>query len=241
MSTLCILCNNNVSLPYNLNCDHTFCYLCIKTYYLSNNKKCPTCNTDILDNLSSIQYNNILEEVNNRSTFWLYSSNHPNFWYAYDKKSNDAINTLYVDYFTNNQANNKNKHIAPVSLSIGNDGNGNSGNNNNNSSQHNNNFVPLKVNGDDNNYVNFKDDGKMYMDQAPLSYIINIGSFEYQIDFKNMKQSNVMDPSKKRTIKLLEYDPVKDNPNVINFLKNNNVLGISGIKFEINKPKQHKN
>jgi peroxin-2 len=45
---ICLFCSNNILVPYQTNCDHTFCYYCLKTETMMNpSLKCPECNTNI--------------------------------------------------------------------------------------------------------------------------------------------------------------------------------------------------
>jgi len=85
----------------------------------------------------------------------------------------------------------------------------------------------------DENFVDFGDDDDDQMSvskQEPLSYIMKIGTLEYQIDFNEMKQINIQNHDKQRIIKRIEIP--NNITNIISYIKNEyEVIGISGAKF----------
>ena len=45
---ICLFCSNLILTPYETNCNHTFCYYCLKTESMINSSlKCPECNNTI--------------------------------------------------------------------------------------------------------------------------------------------------------------------------------------------------
>lgn len=101
----CLLCNSNPRVKIVLECDHTYCFLCIKTYSLMDDK-CPECNKRF--NIES--YHPIINDLNisdqidtNIDYIWVYESNHPNKWWCYDKVTNTKIEEIYNDHLLKQQ------------------------------------------------------------------------------------------------------------------------------------------
>ena len=78
--------------------------------------------------------------------------------------------------------------------------------------------------------VNYIDKVEKTLEPCLLNnYKIEIGKSKYRIDFEKMKQINILDSYKQRRIKRLVIPEKIEN--IMLFLKNNNVIGISGVKF----------
>ncbi len=68
-----------------------------------------------------------------------------------------------------------------------------------------------------------------------LSYILKFGSLDYKFDFDSMKQINMTDMWKKRALQRIEIpnDIIKTNLKlIVNYLRTQNIIGISGKKFD---------
>lgn len=242
MQDSCTICQNEISLPYNLiTCSHVFCFLCIKTWTLDGHMACPTCETFIDDNLDNIVMNNISDHkgFNPRSDdtiiFWVYSSAFNNVWWLYNDSTTKHIETIYQDYVKrqnmelstdsdeidvildkNTNDNEKNvinydqfAQIAPKDVS-----------------NHDPEFDMVSFSNDDNT-----NSGSNTPSNAPLSYIIEIGTSKYKIDFDAMKQINTVDSNKQRGIKRIEINEKPENINMEDLHQNYNIIGMAGIKF----------
>jgi len=112
-STECCICFSPMKLPYTLDCNHTFCYLCIKQSLFSGNKGCPLCRKKISDNLvenavSSLQVSS-LQEINSS---WLYISRSGDGWWYYDEETSDYIENKWIEY----QKNRENDGIIEINI-----------------------------------------------------------------------------------------------------------------------------
>lgn len=103
--TDCCICLDRIKLPYKLDCNHTYCFLCLKTLYIkSNNDVCPLCRKPIStkifeDSLSQKTETNCSSssEVNIK---WIYSGRNSGWWY-YDFQTNELIEQNYQKYMKN--------------------------------------------------------------------------------------------------------------------------------------------
>jgi hypothetical protein len=108
--TFCLEENENRELPIKLlNCSHTFCYMCIKSYLLSTGKfKCPLCRAtipkDILEHVTKFELENekIMEDKSNK--IWRYSGKN-NGWWKYNISCNKKLNEHYDEYVDDNTKN----------------------------------------------------------------------------------------------------------------------------------------
>lgn len=222
----CNICYNDLIVPVIYPCSHIFCLLCLDLGTIN----CPSCDIEI-KNMQS-QYQNIKY----KNHIWLYSSNFNNKWWCYDIKSTRMIETIYTDYCLIKEMNDIYTDLdlginlrKKITKTISNDA------------------AYIKINDDDlDNYdeVNFEDDDSLNKsfssDQikkksSGIPYIIKAGNTEYRIDFENMRQINTIDNTKTRKIKRLEIPNsiIEDGyDEILEFLKCNNVIGISGKKFQ---------
>lgn len=117
----CCICLEKPKLPYQLDCKHQFCYLCLKFAMLSNTLTCPLCRSEVspdvlekasLENTSKINNTNSKtkldidfekitnNEIHDKSTkninkyHWLYSGRQEGYW-KYDNMSQTLIESEY--------------------------------------------------------------------------------------------------------------------------------------------------
>jgi hypothetical protein len=99
------------------------------------------------------------------------------------------------------------------------------------------NFEIMEIQFSEGNDISFDDHENVDLccinQSEPLSYVIKIGQTDYKIDFDLMKQINLSELWRKRTIKRLDIHQNINNLNAIfEYLKSQNVVGISGQKFD---------
>ena len=232
--TICDTCSTNLNIPTKLECGHYFCFLCVINSFI-----CINCN------------NNKSSELNDYENYlWLYSSNYNGLWWCYDNNSNKKIECIYKDYLVRQELPEedeerliimcdfpKKKKIVKHSTNYINDIN-----NINDDS-----FDELVDDIDSTICVSFSDNSpiKQLIQESPesqespelqeLSYILKFGSTDYKFDFDSMKQINTSDIWKKRALKRIEIpnDIIKTNAeSIIDYLKAQNILGVSGKKFD---------
>jgi len=257
MSNVCSICDQVPTFPIKLSCDDIFCFLCIKTHIIISSIGCPKCGKFVSDDLNNVLLNEVDDDnVFVSTVYWMYSSNVGNFWWCYDKITARIIENMFQHY--NNLKNNcgvdnkvpeddcsapdidvdlKNIRVGrsrikkvgmpekfqsvasisyePVNFDSYSDSSTNSDSDNDSDSNSDDDSKSEDVNSG--NY-----DGNMYS--------VNIGKMKYRIDFDTMKQINLLDVYKKRTIRrVVVPDSVS---NIAGYLKNDHrVLGIAGIKF----------
>jgi len=102
-SNECSICLESINLPVTTNCNHNFCYLCLKgVSQTSSQMKCPLCRTPITVDLNNVSVNeDLVTELADidleRGFVWQYSGrNHG--WWNYDIKTNREIEDFYMDY-----------------------------------------------------------------------------------------------------------------------------------------------
>ena len=261
--TSCNVCLNDVVLPIKSMC-HLYCFLCIKEYQLLTNEttKCPLCNiyTNYM-NISVIQNDYCVDDLT-LNYLWIYSSNYNDTWWAYNNASNKQIEKIHQDYILNQELIKKlsNNNSDPMQITIQNFKKYNNSQMNKKNNQILT-FDNINVNNIDNNIIiddtsvdfdEFYDSDELIdktnkltdksLHNEPLSYIIKCGTigssgyYEYKIDFDSMKQINVMDSWKTRSIKRLELpiDIMITNINKITeYLQSLKVIGIAGKNFEM--------
>lgn len=155
-------------------------------------------------------------ELIDSAYIWLYAGNFTGWW-CYDKNYNKKINKMYVDYckrmnihnnITQNDQNNKpkQKKMKKVDMSKSN--------------------ICFDL-------VNFSSsDTESETDEEYIDYNLNINNVTFKIDFDQMKQINVADPTKCRKIERIKIPTtIKTDDDLIDFLRDNDVKGISGDKF----------
>ena len=96
----CPICHDDINLPYKLECNHRFCYLCIKRAYESQ-RSCPYCRRPITQRIYDAA--KLQEETLNTITTdiqWLYSGK--NFgWWKFDPRTNQHLENIYQSGETN--------------------------------------------------------------------------------------------------------------------------------------------
>ncbi len=226
----CPLCNKTPNLKYTLNCGDTYCFLCIKTYFLEGNEECPTCKTFISDEIETVRADELTDDLKiNQHVFWLYESNYGNHSWCYDNVSTEQLEQIWLDYNRRKNIGKNNEIEITVSLPQ------------TTTNQlpppipNNIQFVPMNVHhASTHNLVNFSDPimQSVLTPSSPVSYIIKIGRAEYQIDMDQMRQINIKDTYKQRRIKRVELSTQYTYVEMLSHLKTQyNVLGIAGVKI----------
>ncbi len=94
----CSGCNKVARLPIVLDCNCTYCFLCLKdTIQSGGGGKCNVCQTDItldIDNVSE-DFRDTLENLVN-TPVWLYCSNSMDGWWMYDIDISKSIENCYT-------------------------------------------------------------------------------------------------------------------------------------------------
>lgn len=242
--TQCNLCSNIAHIPIKLTCSHITCFLCLKYTLLETNQNvvcstCPICYISNDINLDSLT-NTYTHNDDCPNYVWLYSSNYNDMWWAYQNKPNNKLEKIHKDYLIRQEiANAQTSQENSIKINIS------------KTKQKNkivNYDVPITfdnitIDDDTDDCVDFDDIDNIsdenkhvtnHIDFFELSYVIKCGMYEYKIDFDSMKQINVVDVWRKRSIKRLEVpiDIIKTNMgSIVNYLKSQNVIGIAGHKF----------
>jgi len=204
----------------------------------NSNKICNLCNNTLISPIKSVNsdancflclmYNFMINKLANSENnyIWLYSSNYNEFWWCYDKSQNLQIENTYKDFLLK-QNSVKNDDIS-IKIKI-------------NKSKENHkydiskiNFHAIDIESDEETKLNFTDE---YIIEStnivPISYIMQIQSTEYKLDFDSMKQINLSELWKKRSIKRLTIpSSTYSFLEIITYLKSQNVIGITGTKFK---------
>jgi hypothetical protein len=231
----CSICKNIKYLPLNLDCSHSFCFLCIKKLILSGEKKCSICNKIFNIDINNIKIENLelLENLLDYDTLWCYSTIYGNYWWLYDLNSSKKLDKIYIDYLKRNENKNKNENKEDIKIII--DSNSIDNHNppfNNNCYEilsPNNNMTTNNV---DYSCINNNEEDDEEDEEDDFDYTITICNEQYLIDFDNFKQININNSSKRRNIKRFEFDKNLIDYNFLEDLKNQKIIGISGIKIE---------
>lgn len=90
----CSICLDSPNLPFTLECNHTFCYLCIKRAYISSNKLCPLCRHPIPREI--YEHAKLQKELHhsNNTIKWLYKGRQSGWW-EYDNITSELIEDAY--------------------------------------------------------------------------------------------------------------------------------------------------
>ena len=205
-------------------CKNWCCFLCANFC-----GGCPVCDCDIPKGFMGFSSGLIELFDASVSTLWLYSSNYNNTWWGYDRVTNKKIMAIHDDYIKRTTLDSDNSSgieikagKCVVSAKKGGAAVGTAD------------FINVVASSS--NYVDFSSLGddesvKPASQSDDLSYVLKIGQSEYMMDFDQMKQINTLDPWKRRSIKCITI-PSSDNVlDKLNFLMNNHVVGIAGIKF----------
>ena len=208
----CDTCNNILTIPIISSNNVISCFLCLM------NKK------------GHIQYNsyNLYNYVNNY--IWLYSSNYNGLWWCYNTNQNNQVERTYKDYLIR-QPLDKNTNDITVKINLN-----KSDKNANYYGKNKIKFHIIDVESDDDNKLNFTDKEIINCastSQDIISYTISIQSHEYKLDFDSMKQINLLEIWKKRSIRRLTLPSnMSSLCDIIDYLKSQNVIGITGLKWK---------
>ena len=207
----CQICNSSIALPYTLECGDTFCFLCIKTH---GDMNCPVCGKFITDDLNNVHVDE--EPVVSNNYQWLYSSMFGDRWWCYDDSSNKKIEAMHKHYVKSDDIEIKIVKTTKSHHSV--------------AEQTSHNFSPI-IPTTSQQFIFFGDfstDSSGESEDEDVTHTIHIGNTEYMVDFDDMKQINIDDPRKMRRIKRLS---IPSSSNVIDFLKQNHVIGVAGMKY----------
>ncbi len=89
---VCGVCLDVCKLPYTLECNHTFCYMCIKYSLSACNECCPLCRAIIPEEIMNKAI--FTEESTSdviRNIVWQYQSKRPGQWWYYSQELNDEL------------------------------------------------------------------------------------------------------------------------------------------------------
>lgn len=101
----CSICLQNYQLPVKLECNHIFCFLCIKGANEKNEKRCALCRQAIRNEYFSkpnLLNQNLLEDLLNKreeaeeAYVWYYEGK--NGWWRYDEQTNREIELKYNQF-----------------------------------------------------------------------------------------------------------------------------------------------
>jgi hypothetical protein len=223
----CELCKQLSVVPIQLFCNHLFCFLCLEEKILENKKdQCPSC-------LGLLNFKTVVN-ISSENYIWLYSSNCNDKWWCYNKIQNLKIENIYKDYTMRQNLLKKDDEIDDFKIKIPKFGKKSKPVINSDEL-----YESIDIQNDSSSIcVNFGDysnikkvsDEICSQNSYPLSYILEIGEFDYKIDFDNMKQINMIDTWRKRSIKRVEVPT--DTKNLTNFLKDKfDIVGVAGQKF----------
>jgi len=96
MEAECLFCYNPMTLPYTLDCGHTFCYLCLKQMMLSGcTQRCPVCRRDIDEEMVEKAVSNTT--IPTEGLVWLYETRDGRGWWFYDKETSDTMEKAWND------------------------------------------------------------------------------------------------------------------------------------------------
>lgn len=94
---VCAICLQPIKLGYNLQCKHSFCYLCLKEAMLKSCNTCPLCRHSIdLTIIENAKTSSNIHIDSNKS-IWLYSGRNDGWWY-YDTETDTIIEHAYQQF-----------------------------------------------------------------------------------------------------------------------------------------------
>lgn len=102
----CSICLNHYDIPVVLDCNHTFCFLCIKEVNL-HGMTCPLCRNNI-----TIDLGNVFKDLRDKlqalvgKDVWLYASVSGDGWWMYNLEMNQNIENAYQQSQNANNAHN---------------------------------------------------------------------------------------------------------------------------------------
>ena len=90
----CCICLDKIKLSITLQCQHKFCYLCLKAAF-DVNEKCPLCRRDISQEI--IDNATLETKVDTDQIRWMYSGRNNGWWY-YEPSISDTIEKGYQKF-----------------------------------------------------------------------------------------------------------------------------------------------
>ncbi len=149
----CCVCLEEITLPITTDCNHHFCFLCLKSLIESSNHPvCPLCRSPLDIDLNHLQVDENLVNDATESYQWQYHGKNYGWW-DYDERSNKEIEEAYVS-----------KDLGSPQSGL------------------------------------------------PGPCIIFIGHKSYSIDFTEMTQKNLTDPSKIRKVRRIDRNSSDHHP-----------------------------
>lgn len=242
--TICDACNKTLLVPLILKCDHCFCFVCIAPDKIDDIMKgeCVTCHGSFNGNCELIGDNKNTDKCLNY--MWLYSSNYTNTWWSYNRTHSEKVELIYQDYCLNKKIMNGDTDDDNTNISVKITKKQSVPKMKQQKSLNNLDFNKLdNSDTDDNLSVDFssletENSSDIEEQEQPkiISYIVNIYGTDYKLDFDSMKQINLHDTYKKRSIKRIEIPASVmklSGKDIISYLSSENVIGISGKKFDL--------
>lgn len=239
---ICKICNRQLKHKITLNCDHAYCFGCLKSHCKNNGLFCPQCYKEIPKNTLNATSDDILNSKYINNIYWLYSSGYNSGWWCYDIKSNLRLEAIYSDFIKINTINSSNdigidlkqisKNISPYNdkkyavdysliqkMELY-----NSGFEDFNTPSSNNKTCDTVL------YKSIRNEKKRNVSQLPLEYKLKIGRIHYIINFEKMKQINQDDVKKQRGIlRVLIPNNINDAHKYLE--KKYKVKGVVGIRY----------
>ena len=96
----CSICLKDVTiLPQKLNCEHVFCYLCLKFSIMSNGSTCPLCRREYDSNILNDATLDNVEQLksNDMDIKWYYEGRSDGYW-QYDIVSTQHLEEAYQEW-----------------------------------------------------------------------------------------------------------------------------------------------
>ena len=114
---LCMICYDELMNKVKLECDHEYCFSCIKGSIIQNGAECPLCRGKISSNYKNLIFKtpeklcDKIEDVEiEGESVWIYSGKHNGWWY-YDLKANTEVEQLY-QLFKKKQLTTQNNEVS---------------------------------------------------------------------------------------------------------------------------------
>jgi hypothetical protein len=177
------------------------------------------------------------QNVQENQYIWVYSSNFHNTWWCYDSICNRKLQLIYENYQRNQLILSENK-MNNTTIKLKYKSKDNLNDILNNKLDEDEKYVIIDNNINSSDYVSFDDCDTTTSTandvKRDITYTIHINSVDYRIDFDSMKQINMIDPWKKRSINRIHIPNELVSTtiyDIISYLKSNNVIGIAGQKF----------
>ena len=255
--TLCDTCFTNLNIPTKIECGHHKCFLCIIP---SNSFECNACNNNGSFELNS--YTNYLwmYSSNYNGLWWCYDNNsnkkieciYKDYLFRHEVSNNEEQFVITCDFNKKhptrktrteymtcvnditdefNEFNELSDDVSDFGVSFSDD----------NLTTQISNFTSQQLQQSHQLQQSQQSQQSPQSQQSQqsqsheLSYILKLGSIDYIIDFESMKQINTLDVWKKRSLQRIEIpnDIIKTNyKSVMDYLKTQNIIGISGKKFD---------